>query len=188
MAVRRILIAGGAVLIAGAVAAAAILRKGRRRPEEAAGPMHAAHPLMAEALAELAAHTGAFIGLYEPVYMIQNSMLRMGREVFADWDTRISNLEDAPALAQFWNGTFAGFAHWDDDAFKQKAEELLEFMRRAGIARSGETEVTVNREVFRYYTAKNGIRLEPGTKAMVETPCWHIGGAVLEKGIISKIN
>ncbi len=137
-----------------------------------------------KAVADMTPRAKSFIGLYEPLQMIKNSQLKSFQSVFADWDTRIGNMEDAPALVNYWNETYSGFDNWNNLKAVRKAGELLMFIQKAGITRCAETEVKVTRDIFRQYMAKGGVRIEPDTVAYVEMPCWMSGDEVLEKGII----
>jgi hypothetical protein len=141
--------------------------------------------LLQQAVSEMAANASVFIGLYEPMRMIRDGQLKFGEGVFTDWDVRVCNTEDAPALAAHWNGNFSGFKNWKETEYAKKAGELLEFAKMAGIVRGEETEVTVEKSIFRLYFVKNSVPIDPGTLAKVETPYWMAGKNVLEKGIIT---
>jgi hypothetical protein len=140
----------------------------------------------AGAVIELQSHAKAFIGLYEPMRMIRDGELKLSQGVFADWDVRVGNIDDAPALARYWNEVFAGFKSWNEVVYTKMAGELLEFAKAAGIIRGEEAEVIVDRSVLQRYYAKDGVYIERGAKVKVETPYWIVGDTVLEKGIITE--
>jgi hypothetical protein len=138
-----------------------------------------------EALGEFAANAQSFIGLYEPMRMIRDGALEFGEGVFADWGACVDDLDAAPALAAYWNECLSGYGSWGEREYVRKARDLLVFAGQAGVVRGSETEVTVDGDVFERYVVKGDARLEPGTVAIVETPCWTANGAVLEKGVLS---
>lgn len=174
-----VVIVVAAVLIA--VAVLAIILKKRKIGSES---QETEKPSQ-EAINEMTAQAKSFTGLYEPLRMICDGRLKAGHDVFADWDARVSNMDESPALAQYWNSSYSGFDKWSEAELIRKAGELLAFTQLAGITRSDETEVTVERSIFRRYYAKDNVKLEPGTVAKVELTCWLIGNDVLEKGIIT---
>jgi len=133
----------------------------------------------------LQSHAKAFIGLYEPMRMIRDGELKLSQGVFADWDVRVGNIDDAPALTRYWNDVFAGFESWNEAVYAKMASELLEFAKKAGINQGEETQVVVDRSVLQRYHAKDGVYIERGATVKVETPCWIAGDTVLEKGIIT---
>jgi hypothetical protein len=171
-------IVGGAVLAAGV--AVAVLLTGKRSAKTEISPVYG------EAVREHAENADSFAGLYESMHIIKEGGVRNGGMVFGDWGARIRNMDDAPALNRYWNDSYAGFEGWDDGKMARKAGELLAFARDAGVVRSEETEVTVDRTIFRYYVSTDGSRIEPGTVAAVRVPYWAKGNSVLEKGQIYK--
>jgi hypothetical protein len=140
---------------------------------------------MQKAVEDMAAHAKSFIGLYEPLRMIRDGKLQSGKDVFADWDTRVGNMENASALKRYWSEEYGDFIEWSEQKAAKKADILLKFSEQAGIERGRETEVTVGRDVFRRYITKDGARIEPGAVASVVTPYWANGSEILEKGIIT---
>ena len=181
----RLIYIGVPALAVCAAATAALLLIRRKRRGRGKGEVFAANT---EAAAGLAANANAFIGLYEPLWLIHAGELNAEQGVFEDIDVRMENVENAPALMRFWSENFGCFAEWDEDMRKRKAGEFLAFAKEAGVSRGEETEVTVNRDTFRRYFAKDGIRIEPGAVAEVERHYWSIGEDVLEKGIIRRGN
>jgi hypothetical protein len=178
-------ITGGCILAAGVVAAAIRLRKKQKCTE--IGGLSAEnemHPKRKDAVKEFSEKASVFTGLYEPMYMIEGGLLKNWKAVFEDWDARVEYMDNAPALISFWNDIYSGHQSWDEKESARKAGELLMFARDAGLKRGEETQVTVNRDIFRYYSAKDGVRLEPGSVAKVEKPYWLAGDHILEKGII----
>jgi len=126
-----------------------------------------------------------FAGLYEAIYMVNNGSLRDMANVFADWNSRVENLENAPALLSFRNESFLDYETWNRNESMIKAGELLALIFEAGVKRSEETEVTVGNDTSRYYEFRDDIGIEPGSLANVDFPYWVLNGSVLEKGEIS---
>lgn len=167
---------GGSVWAAGAVAVTVLWLRQKKKNAL----------LRQNAIADFSAKASSFIGLYEPLWMIREGHLKIYAGVFEDFNVRINNLEDFPALVQFWNENFSGIENWSGNKPNKKATELLDFVNEAGVSRGEETEVTVERDTFRQYNVKDGIPIERGTAATVETPYWSRGNDVLEKGIIKE--
>jgi hypothetical protein len=157
----------------------------QRKREKSSVAASLSHPLRGKAAEEFAAKAKAFIGLYEPLYMLKEGTLKLGEGVFADFGARVENMEEYPALVSFWGDTFADTGGWDQTAYAKKAGELLAFIREAGVFRGTDTQVTAGREIYRYYFPKDGKRIEYDVVARVELPYWALGDHVLEKGIIS---
>ena len=138
-----------------------------------------------EAAGNLSENANAFSGLYEPLHMIKEGSLGEGAGVFADWDARVNNLENANWLLSFWSTLYENNEAWDTNEFAKKAEQLLDLVYSAGIVRSEETQVTVGKNTSKYYDSNDETEIEPGTTAVVDTPYWSINNFILEKGEIS---
>ena len=137
------------------------------------------------AMKDFIAHADAFIGLYEPVYLIKEGMMKHCEGIWADWDVRIHNLNNAESLIRFWDDDFSDFSGWNEKVYSKKARVLLRFLYKAGIVRGEEKEIKVSQDTYRYYSPEDGNLIEPGTAALVKQPFWSLNGNVLEKGIIS---
>jgi len=140
-----------------------------------------------EAVRNFRENAAEFSGLYEPVLMIREGRLRESAGVFADWDTRIIELENVPELLKLWKDTYADYENWDRIESARKANELLAFTREAGVHRSEETEITINSDTSRYYVSNDDTDIEQGSAATVDIPYWALNDTVLEKGQISII-
>lgn len=136
------------------------------------------------AVKDFIAHAEAFIGLYEPVYLIREGLMKQCRGVWADWDVRIHNLNSAESLIRFWDDEFSDCSGWNDKVYEKKAQALLRFLGKAGVMRSDEKEIYISQETYRYYAAEDGNLIESGTAVFVKQPFWSLNGNVLEKGII----
>ena len=159
--------------------------RARRKKRPLSEPAPAPPP--EAALAEFATNAQSFIGLFEALRMIREGQLTaMQGDVFEDFSVRLHFLEGAPALIEWWDENFADIGQWDAARFAEKAGQLLAALQAADLERGAETELTVERSVFRYYNAKGRVPIPTGTVAIVEHPYWRIGETVLEKGIISK--
>jgi len=135
---------------------------------------------------EFAKKAKAFIGLYALMDMIKEQTLNHGGNVFDDWGARIEHMDDSPALQKYWKENFADFEGLNKAGLAEKAGKLLDFVKEAGIKRSEETNVVMDREVLMYYNTKDGIRIEMGNEAVVDSPYWSLEGVTLEKGQISE--
>jgi hypothetical protein len=175
-------IAGGCAVTVGAAAVLLVLL--RKKAQAPASPLQT-HPLREKAALDFKQNASAFNGLYEPLYLIKTGKLKFGEGLFADWDARVNNFKDHPALLEVWSAAYNSGEGYDESSYPQKAAELLEFTQEAGVFRSEETEVTSSSEIFRYYFPKDGLRIEYGALANVDLPYWAIGDNVLEKGQIS---
>jgi len=138
-----------------------------------------------EVVSNFRENAGAFIGLYEPMHMIREGRLRDTTIVFADWGTRMSELENAPDLLRYWEASYADYENWDRNESARKAYELLAFTHEAGVRRSDEKEVTIDNGTSRYYNVNDDGSIEPGSAAMVDIPYWSLNDTVLEKGQLS---
>lgn len=176
---------GGCTIAAGAAVCLAKWRKRAKKalPEE---EIPAAAEIAPETLTEFAARSRSFIGLYEPLWLAQNGQLECDTDLFAEWDSRISNMEDATALSRYWEVSFGGWENFAGGILSEKIGELFALTEKAGVLRSTEKEVVVSREIFARYFPPQGVRLEPGSTAVVAQPYWHIGGMVLEKGLLCR--
>ena len=134
---------------------------------------------------EIIKNANMFIGLYEPLHMIEKKRLRQSDSVFADWNTRIENLGQSSDIYRYWKDNYSGFTDWSIDEAAKKAYEFLSLLNKAGISRSTETNIIVSANVFKRYASKDGINIEPGTETVVELPYWSCGERILEKGLIN---
>jgi hypothetical protein len=151
-----------------------------------AGYNVATRPQPKKAINELKATANTFVGLYEPLYMIKMGILKHSHGVFADFGTRIENMDNAPNLQQYWSKRYSGFEGFNEGKARKKAGELLLFIQRTGTKRSKEKQTTVNQNTFRCYNSKDGERLEPNTVVKVLQPYWAMDETILEKGLVTK--
>ena len=133
---------------------------------------------------EFAAKAESFIGLYEPLYLIKEVLLKQCEGVWADWDVRIHNLNNAESLIRFWNAEFSAFTDWDEHIYSKKARLLLRFLQKAGVIRDTEKEIEICQRTYQYYSTEDGNLIELGMTAFVRQPFWSLNGNILEKGII----
>jgi hypothetical protein len=140
-----------------------------------------------KAIKQFINHAEAFCGLYEPVFMISKGRLKSKAGVFADCNVRINNLKEAEELIELWNKNFSDFDTWDELKCIQKAEELLKFLHKCGVARDDSKEIIIDNTTYKKYTTEDDEIIDIGNKAKVWLPCWILNDHILEKGIISKI-
>jgi hypothetical protein len=140
-----------------------------------------------KAIEQFIRHAGAFCGLYEPIFMIYRGRLKSKTGVFADCNVRINNLDKAEELIELWNKNFSDFDTWDEQKCIQKAEELLNFLYKCGVARDDRKEIIIDNTTYKKYATEDGELIELGHKAKVWLACWSLNDHILEKGIISKV-
>ena len=128
-------------------------------------------------------HAAVFSGLYEAVYRIGKGESRFRQGVAGDFAVRLGGIDGAEELkAQL--DFISSHAEWDSAAGAAKMNELIGFFFGNGVVRDSAGEITVDSETYSKYDVADGERLYEGTVAAIKTPCWHISGKLLEKGII----
>lgn len=136
---------------------------------------------------EFAASAGAFSGLYEPLYKMAKGGAKYRAGVIGDWAVRTKNLENADHYCALWGTKLADAASWDSEQALVKINELLSFVRDAGVLRDNTELITVDGNTYKNYVAFDGERIESGSQALVKAPYWFISDKILEKGMIEKI-
>jgi len=130
-------------------------------------------------------HSAVFSGLYEAVYRLSCGKGRFRQGVVGDFMVRLNGISGVAELKERLK-FLSGYAEWDNDTGINKTKELMEFFVSNGAIRDNVSEITVNSETYANYSTADGEMLYAGTVAKVVTPCWHIGGSLLEKGVIQK--
>jgi hypothetical protein len=136
---------------------------------------------------EFAEHAHAFSGLYEPLYMMAEGIIKYRASIMGDWVTRTENLTGADNYKGMWNSRLSGYSSWDKEQGLVKINELLSFVLDAGVCRDMAAEITVDNTTYKKYSTSDDEMIEAGNPAKVKTPYWFMGDEILEKGIIEKI-
>ncbi len=176
------LLISGSVAVGACVAVSAGYYVYRRRKKQ---PAPSGAPARTDAARdEFTREAKAFQGIYEPMHQLAGGRLRNKRNVFGDWDVRVSHLKQAPAFQALWQERFGGWNAWADEEYIVKASELMALVRGYGVARATKTQLTIEEDTYTFYAAAGGDIIERGKQAKVVWPCWTLNGNVVERGLL----
>jgi hypothetical protein len=139
------------------------------------------------ARAEFSVCAGSFSGLYEQVYRIGKINAKYRPGVIEDWAVRTEHLMNAEHYTAFFATRFKNFSKLNAGQRTAGINELLSFILEVGIRRDTETQLIVDGDTYKKYSAFDDDRPEAGCCVQVIQPYWHLGDTILEKGIIKKI-
>lgn len=134
----------------------------------------------------LARHAPLYDGLYEGIYQAARQENAAGRDAIREFCDRTAGLEEDGTFSHAFAARFAGSVAAEQDAYREKMEELLALFQAAGIVRAEETELALSPQIRREYIYLGEPVPDDGVVCRVMKPKWSCQERLVEQGILMK--
>ena len=159
--------------------------KSHPSPQKSESPSPVTRRHSPELVSEAKAKMEDFIGCFEPLHRASTKgSADSCRLIMQEVANRIRHFNGCDHLKAWIASLMQDSAQWDESTSRSNVSAVMQLFAQAGLEYDHRDSVTVDADTSSSYYHDELDMLPEGETFPVKSPCWTLGGKVLEKGIL----